>query len=282
MKKIAVANDISSFGKCSLSAALPIISSLNVQCCPLVTGVFSNQTDFPDYCFCDLTDFMAQCIKQWKKMNFTFDAILTGYISSAKQGDILSKFIDDFSYKKLLVCVDPVMGDDGEIYKGFEKDRIDAVKKLVSKAHIITPNLTELCILSSEDYKKTVSLSKEELLLKVNKMSEKLQTKTLKTIITTGIHTDKDEITNCVYSLGKFDTVCVKAQGGRFSGTGDIFCAIVTAEAVKGKNIKQSVKKAADFIYKAIYETQKNENENYDKNNGVNFESLLYLLSEDT
>lgn len=279
MKKIAVANDISGFGKCSLSVALPIISALGVQCCPLVTGVFSNQTDFPHFHGKDLTDFISPCVEAWKKMGFSFDGILTGYIASAKQGEILSDFIESFSNENTVVVIDPVMGDSGEVYKGFEKERIDAVKKLVNKADIITPNLTELCILTNNDYKKITALSKEDMLFKIEEMSQSLLSPKLKTVITTGIHCQKDKLYNCVFTLDGFSAISVNSKGGRFSGTGDIFSSFICANAVKGKDIKESVQKAADFIYKAICETLEKEDGTFDKNNGIHFESLLHTLS---
>ena len=188
IKKIAVANDLSGFGRCSLTAAIPIISASGAQCCPLVTGVFSNQTDYPSFYGKDLTDYMTPCISKWKEMGFTFDGILTGYIANSRQGEILCKFIDDFEKEDTLIVVDPVMGDDGETYKGFGEKRKKAILSLVKKAHIITPNLTELCILTNEDYKQTITLPEAELLKKIEAMSRSLISDKLFAVVTTGIH----------------------------------------------------------------------------------------------
>lgn len=275
IKKIAVANDLSGFGRCSLTAAIPIISALGVQCCPLVTGVFSNQTDYPSFYGTDLTDYMTPCISKWKEMSFSFDGILTGYIANSKQGEILYSFIESFSENNPLVVVDTVMGDGGEAYKGFDEKRIEAVRSLMKKAHIITPNLTELCILTEEDYSSISSLDETELLKKVEAMSRSLLTEKLFAVVTTGIHSG-DKIINCVLEKGKFSTFYVKDLGGRFSGTGDIFSSVIAAECVKGKTVKSAVEKSAEFIYKAICETVKEES--CDKNNGVCFEKIFKEL----
>lgn len=277
MKKIAVANDLSGFGRCSLTAAIPVISALGIQCCPLVTGVFSNQTDYDSFYGLDLTDYMTPCINQWKNMNFSFNGILTGYIANSKQGEILCSFIDDFAKKDTLVVVDPVMGDDGDVYKGFGEKRINAVKKLTKKAHIITPNLTELCILANEDYGNISSLPRKELLYKIEEMSKSLISKNLFSVVTTGIHFE-DKIINCVLEKNEFYTVFTNNEGGRFSGTGDIFSSVIAAECVKEKTVKSAVEKAADFICKAISETVKDKN--FDKNNGVHFEKFLKHLGD--
>jgi len=94
MKKIAAVNDISGFGKCSLAVSIPIMASLGVQCCPLVTGVFSNQTGYDSFYCRDCTDDMEPCIEEWKKLSASFDGILTGFIANGKQGKIIHKLID--------------------------------------------------------------------------------------------------------------------------------------------------------------------------------------------
>lgn len=272
IKKIAVANDLSGFGRCSLTAAIPIISASGAQCCPLVTGVFSNQTDYPDFYGEDLTDYMTPCISKWKEMNFSFDGILTGYIANSRQGEILCNFIDDFEKEDTVIVVDPVMGDDGEAYKGFGEKRKAAIHSLVKKAHIITPNLTELCILAKEDYRSITALPEAELLKKVEAMSRSLISDKLFAVVTTGIHSE-NKITNCILEKGQFSTVYIKNQGGRFSGTGDIFSSVIIAEYINGSDVKSAVEKASDFIYNAICETVKDKD--CDKNNGVYFEKIL-------
>lgn len=205
-------------------------------------------------------------------MNFSFDGILTGYIANSRQGEILCNFIDDFEKEDTVIVVDPVMGDDGETYKGFGKKRKEAILSLVKKAHIITPNLTELCILTEADYQEIIILPEAELLKKIEAMSRSLISDKLFAVVTTGIHFE-NKITNCILEKGQFSSVFIKNQGGRFSGTGDIFSSIITAEHIKGNTIKSAVEKASDFIYKAICETVKDKD--CDKNNGVYFEKIL-------
>ena len=153
VKKIAVINDISGFGKCSLTVSLPIISALGVECNPIPTAILSNQTGFDSYYCVDFTENMTSYIDIWKQQNVKFDAIMTGYLTSEKQVDIIIDFIDHFG-KNSLVFVDPVMADDGVLYDTYDENLCNKVKALTEKADIITPNLTELCILCNADYKK--------------------------------------------------------------------------------------------------------------------------------
>ena len=87
MKKIAVINDLSGFGKCSLTAAIPVISALGLECCPMPTAVLSNQTGFESFYCDDFTDKMDFITSEWKKLGVRFDGILTGFIASHRQAE---------------------------------------------------------------------------------------------------------------------------------------------------------------------------------------------------
>ena len=266
MKKIAVINDISGFGRCSLTAALPVISSFGVQCCPLVTGVYSNQTGYDSYKSADLTDSMPDFISEWKKLGARFDAIITGFVTSARQGEIISGFIDDFRGGALVV-VDPVMADDGELYDGFDETRINAVKALAEKADIVTPNLHELCILSGRSFSPELTDGD------IREMSESLAADT---VITTGIKRD-NEVVTAVYSKGEFRTFSAQKRGHGFSGTGDLLASYVTASIVCGDDVFTATEKAARFIEKAIELTLAENPETPYRAEGVYFEKLLSI-----
>ncbi len=278
MKKIAVINDISGFGKCSLTAALPIISAFGIQCCPLVTGIYSNQTGYDSFYCRDCTDDMAPYIEEWKKLDAHFDAILSGFISNSRQGTIISDFIKYFRTNDTLVIVDPVMADDGEIYKCYDKNSIEAIKSLAHIADIITPNLTELCFLCDKDYSKINSLSLSSLLNEIYEMSYKLNKASKKTVITTGINISENEIANAVFKDGKFNLIRSRKFHGSFSGTGDIFSSFIAAQAVNNVGIIDAVKNASEFISQAVSETINDANEKYKRADGIHFEKFLHTL----
>ena len=192
MKKIAVINDISGFGKCSLTVSLPIISALGIECNPIPTAILSNQTGYDDFYSVDFTENMTPYIDVWKKQNVHFDAILTGYLASEKQADIILDFIEKFKDENTLNFVDPIMADDGVLYDTYDEKLCEKVKMLTKKANIITPNLTELCILCGADYKE---ISKEENYEKIEALALSLLSDTTKTVIVTGIKR-QDEIIN--------------------------------------------------------------------------------------
>lgn len=268
MKKIAVINDISGFGKCSLTAALPIISAHGMQCCPLPTGVFSNQTGYESFFSVDLTDSMQKYIDEWKKLSVTFDGILTGFIPNAAQAAIIRRFISAFATPETVTMVDPIMGDDGAIYPCYDEESITAVKQLAAAADIITPNVTELALLCGKA--PTDCLTPEE----IETLSAALGNQT---VITTGIKLQDGLIGNAVYSGNRFALLTSRRLGHHFSGTGDIFSAFVLSEYLNGFDIFAAVKNASSFIEKAIEETLKTEPAQHYHPDGIAFEKLLNI-----
>ena len=275
MKKAAVFNDISGFGKCSLTAALPIISALGVQCCPIPTAVLSNQTGYPSYHCHDLTEQIGAYLAEWKKLGVQFDAILTGFITGEEQAKIISEGIEEIKGENTLVVVDPVMADDGRLYKSYDVRLCREVKRLTEKANVITPNLTELCLLAQKSYKELVSLTdSEDYLDHIAKTARRLLSSVLKTVIVTGVKKD-----GCIYNIivEREDSAAIKSEylEGSFSGTGDIFACIVTAELAKGMSVAYAVKKASIFIEKGVRDALNNGS---DRNDGIDFEKHLGIL----
>ena len=271
LKKIAVINDISGFGKCSLTVSLPIISALGLECNPIPTAILSNQTGYDDFYSVDFTDSMTPYIDIWKKQKARFDAILTGYLASDRQVDIILDFIEIFKDKDTLVFVDPVMADDGVLYDTYDNKLCEKVKLLTKKADIITPNITELCILCDADYDE---ISKENSIEKIAETASSLLNKTTKAVIITGVKSS-DEICNIIVEKGSVSLVKSRLLKGSYSGTGDIFSSIVCGGITKGMSVFDAVTLATDFIYNSIKSTPTELDYEPD---GVNFQKHLEML----
>ena len=143
-KKVVAVHDLSGVGRVSLMAVIPILSSMGFQVCPLPTAVLSTHTQYPTYSFLDLTDEMRHIIENWEKMEVRFDTFYTGYLGSPQQAQIVEEFILKFRRENDMVVVDPVLGDNGHLYKGITEEMVTEMKKLIRLADVITPNLTEL------------------------------------------------------------------------------------------------------------------------------------------
>lgn len=276
IKKVAVINDLSGFGKCSLTATIAVLSVMGVQPCPMPTAVLTNQTGFKNHYCIDLTDELHHYGEMWSANNESFDGIYSGYVASKKQVDIIADFIDKFRQSHTKVIVDPVMGDNGSLYSAYNKATCQKVRELAKTADIITPNLTELCIISDTDYKELIAKSDDKNYLEIiAETALKAISHQTQQITVTGIKKD-GYIINGVIS--KNESYFSKSQqyGDSFSGTGDIFASIICASVVNGIDLNEAVKKATEFLEMVIADTIK---EPYERNYGVNLEKFLYKLN---
>jgi len=269
-KKIAAINDLTGFGRCALTVSLPIISYMRIQCCPLPTSILSNHTGFPVYSFFDYTDQIPAYLENWKKLHLKFEGIMTGFLGSIDQIAIVESFIEQFRTGRTKVIVDPVMGDCGKLYATYTEEMCLQMRRLVSLADIVTPNITECCKLTGVSYKEK-GWKKKELLA----MAEELFKMGPEKIVITGI-VQGNFIANYVYEKGKQPCLLRTHKAGteRF-GTGDVFAAIIAADAVNGVSFDRSVKKASNFIKKCILKSVEMD---IPKTDGVCFEEVIHTL----
>lgn len=280
-QKIALINDITGFGRCSTLVELPIINAMQIQCCPVPTAILSAHTGFSDYYMDDYTDKMESYIVNWQRLGLSFDGILTGFLSSEKQIDIVIQFIKDFKHAETkeqaatLLIVDPVMGDNGKIYSSYTRKLCEGMKKLAACADVLTPNLTEACNLLNISYPADGKITDTELLQICNKLSAlHIVDEKLMHIVITGIDRCHD-IGNFVYVNGHGKMMLSPKVCGQYPGTGDIFAAIIAGTILKGQSIEDAVAKAAVFINKSLAFTQK---QGTTPNEGICFEEYLTKL----
>ena len=272
-KKIALINDITGFGRCSVTSELPIMSAMKIQVCPLPTAILSVHTGFKNFFMDDYTSRMEKYIESWQKNNLQFDGIATGFLGSELQIEIVADFLKKFSAP--LVMIDPVMGDHGKIYASYNREMCVRMRELLKFADLVTPNLTEACELLNIPYPNAGNISDSDLATMAANIAAK--TRGGKVIIT-GVTPDFDDgtsISNFIYDCGKIDLVSAKKLGSDRSGTGDVFFAVVAASFMNGENLIQAVRKAADFVTKCILHAEKL---NLAWNFGLPFEEFLTEL----
>lgn len=246
-KRIALVNDVTGFGRCSVAVELPLISALKVQACPLPTAILSCHTGFPTHFIDDYTSRMRPYMEDWQKNGVQFDGICTGFLGSAEQIAIVADFIRMFKQPGTRVMVDPVMGDYGKLYSSYTQEMCDGMKRLLALADIVTPNLTEACRLLDRPYPESGRVAQEELEYMAAELAERGPSQ----VVITGL-SEGDEIENFIYEAGRGTLLREKKIGGDRSGSGDAFAAIVAASLVRGASLTDAVKKAADFISKCL------------------------------
>ena len=252
--RLAMINDIAGFGRCSTTVSLPVISVMKVQVCPVPTSVLSNHLGFPLCHFDDYTSHMRDYIKVWSELGLTFDGLYCGFLGNEEQIDIVREFVEMF--RPPLFLLDPVMGDHGRSYSSITKTHVQKMKELLPLADIITPNITEACLLTDTPWK-----DGEWTMQELSGLCEKLASLCLKdsvsaSIVITGIR-QGDSLVNFLWDDGVYTTVASPIAGASRPGTGDIFASILAADAVRGETLLTSVQKAANFVGLCIAGSEK-------------------------
>lgn len=272
MKRLLTVQDISCVGKCSLTVALPIISALGVEASVLPTAVLSAHTMFQHYTCKDLTDQIQPITNHWKQEHIDFAAIYTGYLASRQQVTLLETLIEDFKTAENFVFVDPVMGDNGVLYAGFDHAFPSRMARLCAKADILVPNLTEACLLTQTPYQEQYDRSYVERLLEnVCGLGSRIT-------ILTGVSLEEGKTGVMGYDRITGETFCYSHEKlpVSYQGTGDIFSSTCVGAMVRGMSWKDAVKLAADYTAECIRFTMADPSKPW---YGVNFEQALpYLI----
>ena len=265
MRVLAI-NDISCVGRCSLTVTLPILSACGIECNVLPTAILSTHTGgFENYTFRDLTDDIPDILKQWKTLGIQFDCIFSGYLGSLQQIQMVADIKRDFLKKDGLFIVDPVMGDDGQLYAGFTPDYVEKMKWLCSLADYILPNATEGCYLADVPYTQNAPYPVDEVL-------KGLQSLCARPIVT-GVQTESRITVRFLDENGMEKAYEQENVPGFYCGAGDVFASAFIGAILKGKTELQAIRLAADFTTNAI---RRSAIEVQDKRYGLNFETEIY------
>lgn len=270
-KRVAAIHDISCLGRCSLTVALPIISAAGVETAVIPTAVLSTHTGgFENYTFKDLSDNIVPVARHWKSEGITADAVYTGYLCSREQIYLVLEAARLISNDKTLLITDPVMADNGKLYKGFARDYPNYMLKLCSTADIITPNITEASLMLGTEFKNGPYTEEY-----INGLLCGLYLKTGAEIVLTGVYFDDRKIGAAVYDGNGTSYVFSERMDKMYHGTGDVFTSTLTAALMNGRSLKASAQIAANFTCACIKKTMESGTE---ARLGVNFESQLPSL----
>ena len=269
--RIAAIHDLSCFGRCSLTIALPVLSAMGCQCCPLPTALLSAHTGISGFTFLDTTDEMRRISAHWSQLSLHFQAIYTGFLGSAPQINLVEDFLRRFHAPDTLLVMDPVMGDHGTPYKTCTPALRQGLRELVAQADVITPNLTEAAILLDIPYHESQTADASELVRALSLQGQRA-------VVLTGYAAAPGQVGALCYDR---DTRQVEAvQTARvpqdFPGTGDLFASVLTGALTRGAPLLQAARTAVDFVGSCV---ARSVAEGAGKAEGVDFEPLLRQLT---
>lgn len=269
MKKLLTVQDISCVGQCSITVALPIISAMGMETAILPSAVLSTHTSgFKGFTFKDLTDEMPKIISHWKKEGINFDSVYTGYIGNSKQFNYILEIARDMLKSDGLFIVDPVMGDNGKLYPGFDLSFPPEMLKICRKADYIMPNITEAAFLLNERYKE--EYDEEYILIMLRKLNEL----GAKNVVITGVSFEKSKL-GVAYYCGDTQKVGFYFRDRimqNFHGTGDVFGSSLAGALALGYSLDKACKIAVDFTIDSMNYTMPVKDEHW---YGVAFEKAI-------
>lgn len=272
VQRVAAIHDLSGFGRASLTVVIPVLSSMGFQVCPIPTAVLSTHSQFKNYQFVDLTDHIPGIMAHWKELSLTFDAIYSGFLGSFRQIDMMIEFIDEFkSGEDTLVLVDPVLGDNGKLYGPFDNEMVGEMRKLVQKADIITPNITEVGLLLEDD-PTLITNTKDTI-----KAIERLTALGPEIVVVTSVPDDEGKTAVIAFnrSDGRYWKVPVDYLPAAYPGTGDTFASVLLGSILQGDNLPMSLDRSVQFISHGVRSTFGFD---YDEKEGILLEKVLPTL----
>lgn len=253
LPRMAAIHDLSGMGKCSLSVALPIVSASGVECCCIPTALLSTHTGgFTGWTFTDLSGDIVPIAKHWHEEGLHFDAIYSGYLASEAQGMLLEQAIELLRCDDTLVIVDPVMGDNGKLYANLGNGMTECFRRLISRADIITPNVTEACFLTGVEYRQGLHDMQF-----VTELIDRLSMLGPRIVAVTGVSLEPDKVGIAARdnSDGKLCCVMGDKLEGMFHGAGDVFASSLAALLTRGAALEPAMQTAEEFVTKAIERT---------------------------
>ncbi len=284
-RRIAAIHDLSCIGRCALTVVMPTLSVMGYQTVPVPTALLSSHTGgFTDLHFRDLTADMDLIADHFERLGVRFGAIYTGFLGSDAQIASVARMIEHFGTRadetgeKPLIVVDPVMGDDGVLYSTYTKELVEGIRHLSAYAEVLTPNLTEACLLARTPYAETATLPMDEARAFADRLLDRLtaQVCPLARIVITGVHLADGSVANFGRD-GDGTRFCVSRphRGRAYPGTGDVFASVLLGALLDGDRFEAACARAADFTGMLIAESSKRATP---ERMGVALETYLHLL----
>ena len=245
-KRVLAVHDLCSFGRCSLTAAIPVISAMGMQVCPFPTALFSNNLTYGEFTFHDFTDKMTGFMDRWEKLGFQYDAVYSGFLASVEQIEVVRDAVKRFASKEgALVVVDPAMGDDGKLYPVFGPEYVEAMRTLVKEATLITPNTEEAALLSG------IAIHSEP---DMYRAGEVLLGMGCRAVLIKGGHLMQQAMNDILFTSGNAPLLfsAEKVDTPNTHGTGCTLSSAIASYLALGKELKTAIALAKQYVHEGL------------------------------
>ena len=267
-KTVAAIHDLSGVGRCALTVVLPVLSAMGAQACPVPTAILSAHTAFDGIAALDLTDFLPRFLDHWNRLGLRFDCVYAGYLASPGQVQIVADFLD--GQQAAMRVLDPVMGDDGQLYTGMAASMPETWRNLVSRSDVITPNLTEYALLAKEEFSLRPRTEREAKRMLRNLLDMGAGSAVITSLPMPGGPANAYMRADRALGLCPYERL-----PAHYPGTGDLFASVLTGALVAGETLERAVARATDFSSRAVARSMET---GVPVQYGVDLEPLLPLL----
>lgn len=270
-KRILAVHDLAGLGRSSLVPILTVLGAMGHQCVPLPTAAYSSHLALPGCQGCELTGQMGPALAQYTALGIRFDTLYAGFLSSAGQAEIVAGAT--VRPGAGLIVIDPVLGDNGKLYRSATPALCREIASLCARAHVITPNSTEAAVLLGREPSDAPRDEDE-----AREWARSLWARFGASVVLTGLSLREGELTLACCENGEETLLRHPRVEAYYPGTGDLFAAVLTGSLTAGGGLSEAALRAAGFVRACIEAT---EAAHTDRLLGVQFEPLLRLLWED-
>jgi len=283
--KILLVSDMCGYGKVAAACQMPIFSYMGHDVFNLPTMLISNTFPYGKFAILESTDYIQEAMSKWNELGFSFDAIVTGFMASERQAQLVAHYCREQASLGTKIYVDPVMGDYGKMYAGADEGTVRCMREMLSVAHLCFPNYTEACLLADVDYHQE-GITWDEAKGLVNKLR---RIGSMSVLITSCIVDGQPAVVgynhfSAEYLLLPYEVIYTtntpsltgEGRGGaaspvQFPGTGDIFSSIIVGRLQDGDTLQHATRTSMDTLRHWIDLNKDNK----DKNRGIPVERHL-------
>ncbi|PRO78452.1 pyridoxamine kinase [Lactiplantibacillus pentosus] len=247
MSTMLVVEDLSAVGGISLSAALPVLTAMQYEVAALPTSLLSTHTSgYGTPAVVDLADWLPRVFQHWTQAELKIDQALIGYLGSVPLCQLVTQYLAQQPLD--LLVVDPVLGDLGKLYQGFDQQYVDAMRDLIKHADVILPNTTEAALLTGMPYQENPDLT--AILPALQQ-----QLKPGAHAVITDVQRGKEIGCAWLDDHGAVQFYGQPRLPGHYNGTGDTLAAVIAGLLGQGVDLAAALKRANQWLYLAVAET---------------------------
>lgn len=241
MSTILLLGDITGRSRVAVRMMTAALEAQGNEVLALPTALISNTLNLGAHQALDTTDYLLRSLETWERLGIAYDGVCIGYITGTAQAGALCAIADGARKRGAWVLVDPILGDNGRMYRSVTEDQAEGMCLLCAHADLVTPNLTEACLLAGVPYEAALC-GGQALWEAVDSLSAGGRS-----VLITSARTEDGRDAVVGFDARRETRVIVPFEraGGQRGGTGDLFCALLADALGRGQTLERAAREAS-------------------------------------